>query len=343
MNTDNIKIWNVLTDIEKRDIYYEVSAQINLPPSTVEKDWWVVRTLELFFQSTIAPSTVFKGGTSLSKAWNLIDRFSEDIDLALDRRILGFTREDKDMSSSQVSKLRRKSFKYISEEFYPEIIRRFQEAGLVDVTLKLGELRSTDDDPIIIEVYYPSVTERIEYIQPRVLIEIGSRSLIEPHTDRAFKSLVGEQFAGRAFADTDITIPTVIPERTFLEKIFLIHEIFQLEPGRKRIERQSRHLYDLEKLMDTSFGQAALQDKELYDTIVLHREKVTPERGVDYTNHQPEKINLIPPAEVIGEWEKDYKTMQESMFYKSSLPFDELMDRIRELNARINSISSKNQ
>jgi len=139
----------------------------------------------------------------------------------------------------------------------------------------LEKIKNPDDDPLNIIVSYPSVTDRIEYIQPRVKIEIGSRSLIEPQTDRSFTSLVGEQFAGRTFADESINIPTVIPERTFLEKIFLLHETFQAEVGKKPIERKSRHFYDLEKLMDTEYAAAALNNMELYNTIVVHRMKVT--------------------------------------------------------------------
>lgn len=339
-NTNAIQEWLKLTDRTKQNIFEETARQIGLPnAAAVEKDWWVMRTLELVFESTIAPHTVFKGGTSLSKAWGLIDRLSEDIDLALDRRFLGFNREDKDMNGSQVTKLRRKSLQYITEIFFPEIQKRFTDDGFVNHQIELEEIKNPDDDPLNIIVYYPSVTDRIEYIQPRVKIEIGSRSLIEPHTDRSFKSLVGEQFTGRAFADENITIPVVIPERTFLEKIFLLHEIFQAETGKKTIERKSRHFYDLEKLMDTEYASAALNNIELYNTIVEHRMKVTPERGVDYTNHATARINLIPPDEIIGEWEKDYKTMQESMLYNPSLPFAQLIDRMKVLKERINSIA----
>ncbi|MEI7502498.1 MAG: nucleotidyl transferase AbiEii/AbiGii toxin family protein [Paludibacter sp.] len=331
--------WLKLTDRTKRNIFEETAAAIGLPnAAAVEKDWWVVRTLELIFKSSIAQNTVFKGGTSLSKAWGLIERFSEDIDLALDRSFLGFNKTDTEMTNSQVSKLRKNSQKFVTETFLPEMQLLFAEAGFKDVTLKLGEIKNDDDDPITIEVYYTSVTEPIEYIQPRVLIELGSRSLIEPCTERDFKSLVGEQYAGRDFADENITIPTVNPERTFLEKIFLLHERFQIVKEGVKVERRSRHLYDLEKMMDKDFAKNALNDKVLYNTIVEHRRKLTPERGVDYANHAPSKINIIPPKNIIGEWEKDYKDMQESMFYLPSLPFDELMGRMVELNERINSV-----
>ncbi|MDP3912172.1 MAG: nucleotidyl transferase AbiEii/AbiGii toxin family protein [Bacteroidota bacterium] len=340
-NTKAIEAWLELPDRTKRNIFEETANRVGLPnAAAIEKDWWVMRTLELVFESTIAPHTVFKGGTSLSKAWSVIDRFSEDIDLALDRRFLGFNREDIEMTNSQVSKLRRKSLKFVTENFFPEIKNRFIEAGFNNLEIKLDEIKNPDDDPLNILVFYPTLTEKIDYILPQVKIEIGSRSLMEPQTDKCFKSSVGEQFTGYPFSDENITIPSVVPERTFLEKIFLLHEIFQLGTEKKDVERRSRHFYDLEKLMDTEYAESALKDKKLYDTIVLHREKLTPVRGIDYSNHRPERINLIPPDEVIEEWEKDYKIMQVNMFYNPSLPFNELMDRIKELNLRINKLKN---
>jgi hypothetical protein len=98
-----------------------------------------------------------------------------------------------------------------------------------------------------------------------------------------------------------------------LEKIFLLHEEFQLPIEKIKVERKSRHLYDVEKLMDTEYAMAALGNTALYHTIVEHRAKLTPLRGIDYANHTPDKINPIPPDAMMGEWEKDYQIMQESM------------------------------
>jgi Nucleotidyl transferase AbiEii toxin, Type IV TA system len=338
MNTEILKIWHQLKKTDKQEIFNEVAAKINLPAAAIEKDWWIVRTLELVFDSSIAPHTVFKGGTSLSKAWNLIDRFSEDIDLALDRKFLGFNKADNEMTGSQVSKLRRLSAKFIAEKYFPEITAKFLAARL-DVKIQLGEIKTDDQDPLIIEIYYPTVTDPITYLQPRVLIEVGSRSLMEPFSAKKISSMMGEHFTGRPFADENISIPSVNPERTFLEKIFLLHETFQGEVDKTKIERKSRHLYDLEKLMDTEFAVEALNNKELYKIIVEHRRKLTPIRGIDYSNHTPDKINPIPPDEIIGEWEKDYMAMQQSMFYNPSLPFNKLIERIKTLKEKINAIS----
>lgn len=338
MNPAILKEWLKLTDQTRRNIFAETSAAIGLPDAAVEKDWWVVHTIDLVFNTSIAPHTVFKGGTSLSKAWGLIDRFSEDIDLALNRRFLGFDKKDNEMTGSQVRKLREQSFQFISENYFPELRRKFSEAGFNNVTFQLGEIKSHDQDPLIMEIYYPTVTDPISYLQPRVLIEVGSRSMMEPFEKCSFTSFVGEHFKGRPFADELITIPTVRPERTFLEKIFLLHEEFQHPLKKIQVGRKSRHLYDLEKLMDTGFAKAALADKELYQTIVEHRRTITPLRGIDYSNHTPDKINPIPPDSIIGAWEKDYVAMQESMLYRPSLPFDKLIGRLFELKAKINQL-----
>lgn len=116
MSREELQEWIKLTDQNKQNIFFEIAKRMKLPAAAVEKDWWVVRTLDLIFQTEIAHYTVFKGGTSLSKAWNLIDRFSEDIDLALDRTFLGFNRS---MTNSQLKKLRKHSFKFITEKYFP--------------------------------------------------------------------------------------------------------------------------------------------------------------------------------------------------------------------------------
>lgn len=334
MIKDSLKDWFGLNVQNKKNLFEETARRMDLPfAAAVEKDWWVVKTLDTIFQTEIAHQTVFKGGTSLSKAWGLIDRFSEDIDLALDKKFLGF---DKEMTASQVTKLRKHSFKYLSDVFLPQLDKKFQENGFDNLELQIIDARSTDDDPVKIELRYPSVTESAAYLPSRVLIEIGSRSLIEPYAFRQLKSFISEQFPEQSFADDDIYIPTVLPERTFLEKIFLLHEEYQQTPDKIRTDRKSRHLYDLEKLMDTEFAVNALSDKDLYWHIVEHRRIMNAIRGIDYTNHIPSRIKILPPDALMDNWKKDYQQMQLSMIYRDSISFEKLIERITELNYRIN-------
>lgn len=325
-----------LSEKDKLNIFNQVSEKTGLPSSAVEKDWWVTLSLNIIFSLSYSKHIVFKGGTSLSKAWNLIERFSEDIDLVIDRKHLGFEGE---LSKTQVKKLRKASCSFIGNEFYKDINEALIKLGVQDYELVVQETKDTDTDPLVIELRYKSLTETSDYLRPRVLIEVGARSLMEPVKNRPIISMVSKEYKELPFAETEITIPVVSPKRTFLEKIFLLHEEFQKDTKLIRVERMSRHLYDLEKLMDTIHGTEALTDIELYNTIVTHRKKFNAIRGIDYANHNPKLINILPPKETIKNWEKDYKTMQESMFYGTTLHFSKMMERIAELNAKIKTIS----
>ena len=324
-----------LSKKEKEEIFSQVSQHSNLPTHAVEKDWWVAKTLSVIFGMELAPHLIFKGGTSLSKVWKVIERLSEDIDLAMDRKFLGF---DGDLSKTQVRKLRIKSFQHISEVFFPALKEEFANAKLDDVDITLGETKDSDQDPLLIEIYYPTVYKSGEYLKPRVLVELGSRSLREPFTLRSIASLIGEVYEGKAFADLPIEISTLNAERTLLEKIFLIHEEFQKDLKKIRVDRLSRHLYDIDKLMKSSFGKEAFKNDELYKEIVKHRSTITAIRGVDYSLHQPAFINLIPPSDILNLWERDYRTMQEEMIYGESMAFQDLIESIRDINSKINQL-----
>lgn len=333
----HLKEWYKIPDETKIRLFTETSRQIGLPsPSASEKDWWVVHTLSVIFSMDCADAIIFKGGTSLSKGWNLIQRFSEDIDLALDRGFLGFTSE---LSKGDIRRLRRKSYQFITEVFTEELKARFKEFGFKDVMIKYREVKNHDQDPLIIEIYYNKLTEADTYLKPGILIEIGSRSLKEPFTQRTFGTMTAEIYPDRPFSDRPITIPVVNPERTFLEKIFLLHEEFQKASGKIRVERLSRHLYDIEKLSRTEYAEIALQNTKLYNTIVSHRSKFTHISGIDYANHKPKNIKFVPPDNLLPLWERDYQDMRESMFYGESLNFEELIKRLVGLQRRINKIS----
>ena len=268
---------------EKLLIFEQIRTKTGLPIQAIEKDWWLTQTLGLIFTLDCAPHIVFKGGTSLSKAWNAIERFSEDIDLALDRRYLGF---DTEMSKTQVSKLRKASFQFISTVFFAQLKAKFEKAGFTDLKIQLAPIKDTHQDPLIIEIYYPELSPTSAYLKSRILAEIGSRSLMEPCSPRTFSSLAGENYPDQSFADQPITVSTANLERTFLEKVFLLHEEFQKPTDKIRTDRLSRHLYDLEKSIDTPYFQTVLSDNIIYQGIVHHRSTVTPIRGIDYTNQK---------------------------------------------------------
>lgn len=325
---------------EKLDIFQNIGNEKGIPVSAVEKDWWVVQTLALIMKMDVSKHLVFKGGTSLSKGWNLIERFSEDIDMALDRNFLGFSGGH--MSVKKVKKLRKASREYIIESLFPELEQEFKDAGYNDVTLRIVKSTDPNPEPIQIEVDYPKITEPSIYTKPGIVLEIGSRSLREPYTNRKIATLVWELYPDKPFADAQIDVPTVNPERTFLEKIFLLHEEFQKSKDKIRVERLSRHLYDIEKLMDTEYADIALSDKKLYNDIINHRKVFSKIGNIDYDFHQPKTVNPIPIDEVRDAWEKDYKAMSEEMVYGDALSFDKLLERVAELKERIHRIKWPN-
>lgn len=331
--------WLSVPESTKKNAYTQIAEKRGMTAFAVEKDWWVVQTLSIIFEMEDAKYIIFKGGTSLSKAWNLIHRFSEDIDLAIDRAFLGFAGE---LNKNQRENLRKAASKYTSEVFLRKLEAKFEEKGIKGIRFNLVEAIDSAQDPRIIEIYYPNVIEIPGYLQPRVQVEIGCRSLKEPCTIQSIASLVDEEYAGKDFAQAGINIPTVNPERTFLEKIFLLHEEFQRPPEKMRVDRLSRHLYDVYKLSKTVFADKALNDTQLYGTIVNHRHKFTRIGGVNYNLHQPQTINFIPPAEIILNWRADYNTMIEQMIYETNPPtFDEMIMELTQLKERINAFTWK--
>lgn len=318
---------------EKQEVLDALSRRARLPAFAVEKDWWVVQTLRLIFQMDVARHLVFKGGTSLSKAWGLIERLSEDIDLAINREFLDF---DGQLSRTQVGKLRDASHAYITEYFCPALSEAFMDAQFDAVSVQLGEIATPDQDPIAIEIHYPPVADHSAYIEAKVLVEIGGRSMREPFSNRSVTSLVSEHYPDQSFADEPIDIPSVNPERTYLEKLFLLHEEHQRPEYKRRVHRLSRHLYDIERISTTDYAQIAKSDHDLYNAIVAHRELFTRMSGVDYTTHFPPNLNPLPPADVLKDWERDYTTMQEEMIHGESLPFDDLISRIQKVVDDIN-------
>ena len=325
-----------LADSRKKAIYDQVAAIEGLPSAAIEKDWWVTLVLKAVFNLDFAQYIVFKGGTSLSKGWKLIDRFSEDIDLAIDRKFFNY---EGDLSRGQVGDLRRKSCKFISHVFSDYLKNEISDIGMQDFDLKVRDFDASDTDPIIIELHYPSLAEPSEYIIPQVLIEIGSRALIEPFEKRPIQTIIGRSLPQVGFIDQPKEIPLVLPKRTFLEKAFLLHEEYQRHPEKRKLKRKSRHLYDLEKLMDSQHGIDALKDFDLYSSIIRHRQIFSKLSNVDYSTHNPDKINFVPSGEILEILEEDYKTMQESMIYGNSLSFTDIIKRLEELQERFRKIN----
>lgn len=337
-------LWqNSLSRDEKRALSQQIAGTTGMDERAVEKDWWVTLVLKALSQTRYAHLMSFKGGTSLSKGWNLIGRFSEDIDIAIKREdmfaIAG-------TSNTQLAKARRTSRHYIVRELPDELTAIIAQMGVADFSIEPEltrerngerfELRA-DTHPSVIYLNYKSVFPHLSpYILPKVKIEFGCLSMDEPVEEKTIRSYYSEYDAG--CDDMAVSFKTVVPTRTFLEKMFLLHEEFQKE--RPRSLRMSRHLYDLERLMDTDYGKDALADKKLYETIVKHREIFNRLDGIDYSLHSPETIDFTPPGHLINEWKQDYHALSDSHIYdRNKISFEQLMARMTELLTRVRNIA----
>lgn len=338
---------------ERKVMIQRVVSERNIDEASAEKDWWVTAVLYALFHTSVSEYLLFKGGTSLSKGWNIINRFSEDIDLALDRSFFLNVRGEKCAnctSNTQIHHLREKGQDFILGNLKEELTNKLGEMGLKDVAV-VGENELTDEngdsvrfdhdkDPSVIFVRYPSLYSSNEsYATPEVKIEISVLSMAEPFEMKLISSLISQAFAKDGITvDDDYTmqIKTVSPARTFLEKAFLLCEEFQKDKPRTR--RMTRHFYDLEKLMRTEYAEKALNDSELYKEIVAHREKFYHVGYVDYAKELPSAITILPPEEFRSNYESDYKEMQRSFIYADSLSFKELMTKINKLQERFRAI-----
>ena len=328
-----------LTIEQRREIFNQVSIEQNIPVQAVEKDWWVSVTLRAVFASPHAPHLLFKGGTSLSKGWGLIQRFSEDIDLAVDRARWGY---DDTISNSQITKLRQKSRAFVRGELAPAIAGTFAAWGIemAAITMIVVEKEDAegkiiqDQDPTEVNISYTSLFEPHPYLKATVKIEVSARSMHDPADTCVITSFVDAFYHEMPFALPSFEVLTVRPTRTFLEKAILLHEGFVKPFSPEKAERKSRHLYDLVQLMDTEHGTAAVIDKELFAAIIAHRLKFTREKGVDYENISRATLSFIPPEETHEFWESDYRAMIESMIQGKAPTFEELMTSLATLQER---------
>ena len=332
---------NKFTNLQEADrIKYinGLTLEFNLSTVAVEKDWWISSVLRALFALPYSENLSFKGGTSLSKCYNLIERFSEDIDIAVNREFLGFAKK---LSKTQINdKLRRASCSFVREKLQFDIAKELENQGinanLFSVSVNITPVTTTD--PEIIEIHYKSLFPESSYIKPIVKLEISGRSMNEPLRKIALQSLIDERYSNQFFAEKPFEVNAVVPERTFLEKICLLHEEFAKPQEFMRTERLSRHLYDLVRMCDAGIAEIALSNKDLYKNIIEHRRVFIGLKGFDYDTLAPKKIKIVPPDYIIALWKDDYETMQETMIYGESLHFNKLIDSIKQLNEKINRI-----
>ena len=329
-----------LTPAQQRTIIEQTQNRLGLPLQAVEKDLWVTCILQVLFSLDISTNIIFKGGTSLSKFGNLIERFSEDIDIAIDPSTYGLIG---DLTKKQLKNLRKRSSLYVKDVLAVALQEGLEKYGIMDkLTIEVepeGEGDATYPEPRRIYITYQSLfSDTLDYLRNVVVLEIGSRSLMEPTVKIPIQTIIGNTFPNVNTSLTTPVITTAAPAKTFVEKLCLLHELFSIERESITANRRSRHLYDLERMMDHDFAKEAMKDDALWGSIIHHRAVFTSMKGVDYSTDFRKTIVLCPPVHVLTEWEKDYKEMCGTMIYGEKLPFDKLLERIKELENRFHTL-----
>ena len=325
---ERVARWN---EEDRRDLFQETGARKGMSPAIVEKDFWVCWTLGRLFASTeLAPKIMFKGGTSLSKVFDLIERFSEDIDLILDWAEL--TTEDPfaERSKTKQDKFNKQTIEasreYIREQMLPEV-----QGLLGDLCQAVG----VEDEPDVIHVIYPaSFTD--EYLRPEILLEIGPLAQWTPNDSYEIQPYAAEAFPEQ-FENPHCRVQGVCAERTFWEKATILHREAHRAEGSIVPLRTSRHYYDLAQMGAASERTKALADLALLQDVVDFKMKFYPQTWAHYELAKPGTLKLIPPDHVLTEIERDYTAMG-NMIYGEVPPFDHILKVLADLESEINAL-----
>ncbi|MBM3357762.1 MAG: nucleotidyl transferase AbiEii/AbiGii toxin family protein [Betaproteobacteria bacterium] len=327
---------------ERRQLCEVAGTALGVRAVSIEKDFWVCWTLrELFALPETGPHLTFKGGTSLSKCWKLIERFSEDIDVVIDRGFLGFGSERSPEATTGSKERQRRlealkvaAQKHIHESLAPALERRLR-ASLPDESSWTVTNDSDDPDGQTLIFAYPSVFPASDYLRPAVKIEMGARSDIEPSATPSVQPYIAEVLPD-ALGVSAFTVQTLDPKRTFWEKSSLLHEETYRADARPIAARLARHYYDLWCLIRAGVGDAALADLELFSRVVAHRSVFFRRSREAQDALRPGSLCLLPSTERLADWRRDYDAMRETMFIGEPPEFDEILRVVGEFEQRFN-------
>ena len=326
----------------------QAQYRLGLPPAAIEKDFWVYWTLQrLFALPEWGARFTFKGGTSLSKGWGLIDRFSEDIDIVIHRAALGFG-DDRAPERAPSRKQTRRRLEELSQSATRCVMETIRPLLGEDITRMVPsemrwELAQNPDDPdaqTLLLAYPAAFDPHRAYIRPLVKIEFGARSDTDPSETIQVAPLLVAAFPD-FFQEPRFPVEAVSPRRTFWEKAMLLHEETFRPSTSHRKARMARHYYDLYRLIRAGIGLEAAADLALFDRIAAHRQVYFRYTWVDYGTLCPGRLTLVPPAEQLALWRADYAAMGEEMFFTQPPGFDELIETIREFQEQLHAAQSR--
>ena len=330
----------------RRRLFEETGTRMNLDPLIVEKDFWVCWSLNRLFNLTdLQKHLVFRGGTSLSKVYGVIHRFSEDIDLTISKKYLGFEGKD-DLSGIKSNKQRDRLISQMvvaCGQFVGSDLRRKLDE-LFAFYLKAGKehwellIDENDKDGQTLLFHYPRAVDLISgsYVDPSVKLEFGCRSDPWP-TIRAMVKPYAAEFFPDVFKDSqECKVIALKAERTIWEKATILHQEANRAKDCPLPLRFSRHYYDLAMLAQSRFRASALQDYGLLEAVAQHKKSFFRCGWAKYDEARPGTLSLLPPDFRLPELKKDYDQMQIMIFDKSP-SFQEIMDILLELESTINN------
>ena len=330
-----------LQDASRLTSINEASRISGISAKAIEKDWWVTLSLKLVFNTPYAIHFAFKGGTSLSKGWQLIDRFSEDIDISLSSEAVGIAYAEKP-SKTFVEQLRRAGCSFTSNELMEALKAEFRSSqvpeNLYSIEAESIPVDMPDTDPQALYVNFVSLFDPNPYLPDRVKIEFSVRSLKEPSIKRSMRSLLDTHFPNENYIEENCEVLTILPQRTLIEKMLLLHEEYNRdELAKMRTERMSRHYYDLFQLSRQNFSSVTLRNNDFIEEIIEHRKYYSRLKRFDYSTLKRGRISIIPPADILKALEQDYAIMKAEMIYGNPPTFEKIIQAMKNLQDEINS------
>lgn len=328
---------------ERRDVFAAASQRLGMRPELIEKDFWVCATLELLYHCRPegAPRLLFKGGTSLSKSYSLIQRFSEDIDITVFRQDLGHALDIEKLGSLSKSGRRKvlDALKTACRAYIVDTLR----PQLADLMSGLAKVVVDPEDPDgqSLRIVYPRAdADAPEEVLPAIRIESGARSALNPNCLTSVAPYAGEVVPNLDLVVKGIT--TIVPARTFWDKCIIVHEVRSwydhrglLRGGGNRI---SRHYYDLHRLFNSSQSATFLAESDLGLDCVRHATQFFSSPDFDLSMAMDGNFSLSPSPEMIPDLRRDYDRTR-AMFFGSPPAFDEVMSVMATLEHRINQVA----
>ncbi|MGE0717776.1 MAG: nucleotidyl transferase AbiEii/AbiGii toxin family protein [Alphaproteobacteria bacterium] len=319
---------------DRREALEVAASASGRPPHLLEKDAWVVWSLATLFGSALGARLVFKGGTSLSKAYQAIRRFSEDVDLTYDIRaivpdLVGDDADALPVTRSQErrwsSEIRARLPQWVAQHALPVIESVLQAQALAATARAEGET-------ILVE--YEPLASGTGYVRPAVTLEFGARSTGEPWQVRPVVCDAAAHLAGLEFPSAHPRVMRI--ERTFWEKATAIH-VFCLQGRFRGADRFARHWHDVARLSDAGHAARALADADLAEAVARHKRMFFAERDsegqpIDYAAAVRGRLRLVPEGAARELLAEDYRRMvEDGLLLDDAEPFAALMERCREI------------